>query len=130
MNINKTIEKVSKRNLVHSQDITFRYKGKRHCLRLYRHYENKSVSICNPANCNAGKGCCHYVRTDGIGLCCSLGSYFELRLKRELSHTVASFVDSDLEGKLINFAQNILDIITGEREAELIDPDKAETMLA
>jgi len=118
MDINKTIEKVSKRNLVDPVDLTFRFKGKKYTMTLYRHYDGRHVSICNRTLCNAGDDCCHYSKVDGIGLCCSLSGNYTLRVSKELSHLFAQGITYSEEEDYINFAQNILDAISGERKVD------------
>ena len=118
MNVNKTIEKVSKRNLVDPADLTFRFKGKTYTMTLYRHYDGRHVSICNRKMCKAGKDCCHYYKVDGIGLCCSLSDNYTLRVSKDLSHLFAQGIRYSEEEDYIKFAQNVLDAIGGEREVD------------
>ena len=117
--INKTIAKVSKRNLIHPTELYFDYLGKRYKVSLFRHYDHRDVSICNRATCNAGDDCCHYAKVDGVGLCCTLSSYFTLRVGKNLGHGIAFDIDWGNEEALTKFAQNILDILNGDRDTEV-----------
>ncbi len=114
--INKTIEKVSKRNLVSPIEMHFHFKGKKHNFTLYRYYDGRNVSICNRTMCSAGDDCCHYAKVDGLGLCCSLSDFYTLRIGKDLTHLVVQGITAEEESHYINFAQNILDIISGKRE--------------
>ena len=114
--INKIIEKVSKRNLVFPVEMHYHFRGKKYNFTLFRHYDGRQVSICNRANCNAGNDCCHYTKVEGIGLCCSISNYYTLRIGKDLTHLVAQGITFEEESNYINFAQNILDIIGGNRK--------------
>ena len=115
MNINRIIEKVSKRNLVQPCELTFRLNGGEYNLKLYRHFDGRDVSICNRARCNAGSNCCHYAKVDGVGLCCTLSSYYTLRVAKDLSHLFAQGISREEEEAMIGFTQNVLDVISGTR---------------
>ena len=122
-NINEIIEDVSKRNLVKEQPFCFRFKDKYYYFKLYRHYDKRSVSLCNRNTCNAGDECCHYIKEKGVGLCCSLSSNFTLRVSKDMSHLFAQDIYSRDEDNMINFTQNILDAISGDREVEVLNEE-------
>ena len=116
--VNEVIERASKYNLVQPKEYSFVLHGKECKFTLYRHYDGRHVSLCNRKLCDAGKDCCHLGKIEGINLCCSLSDYYTLRVSKQLSHLFAQDITCRDEEAMINFAQNILDVISGVRHVE------------
>lgn len=83
---------------------------KKYVLKFTRRYHRGQVSLCNPASCNAGDGCCHFRKVNGIDLCYTGSDDFDL-LKHNGEHIIVSNMDEEMSQKVFNAVRNVLRLI-------------------
>ena len=88
----------------------FCFKGKDYILNFTRKYHRGCVSLCNPAACNAGSGCCHLRKVNGIDLCYDASDNFDL-FNVESEGGLIWGIDEEMENKIFRVVRNVLSLI-------------------
>ena len=113
--INKVVQAVLRKlgNKQFKEDIEccFEFAGKRYKMQFTRRYHKGHASLCHPATCNAGSGCCHLRKVDGIHLCYDDSNTFDL-MKYHSDGGLFWSINEETEKNIFQAAQIVLDFIS------------------
>lgn len=88
----------------------FSFNGKDYILNFTRKYHRGSVSLCNPAACNAGGGCCHLRKVNGIDICYDASDNFDLFNVGSEGGLIWD-INEEMENKIFRVVKNVLLLI-------------------
>lgn len=108
--VTAALRKKSRQRPVYDTHEQFWFGDKKYVLKFTRRYHRGQVSLCNPASCNAGEGCCHLRKVNGIDLCYTGSDDFDL-LKHRGEHIIIDSIDEEMSGKIFNAVRNVLRLI-------------------
>ncbi len=91
--------------------LQFHFAEKDYELQFTRRYHRGSVSLCNPASCNAGDGCCHLRKVNGIDLCYDASNTFDLMNYKSEGGLIWG-IDEETENNIFKAVREVLDLIS------------------
>ena len=109
--VSAALRKKAKQQPKEDIKVSFRFAGKDYELQFTRRYHQGHVSLCIPASCNAGSGCCHLRKVDGINLCYDASNDFDL-LEYHGEGGIFWDIDEEQETQIFHGVTTVLNFIS------------------
>lgn len=95
----------------------FHFAGKDYKLQFTRRYHKGTVSLCNPASCNAGDGCCHLRKVNGIDLCYDASDNYDLLEYHDIGGIIWN-INEERETQIFATVRHVLSLIEEKRRKD------------